>query len=62
MSEIIAPIKRHHVLKKTRCGACKGTGVEHTWKLPEAILVPTGNACPSCDGSGAAKPSKSGGA
>lgn len=36
-----------------RCGACKGTGVEHVWALPDALLVPTGNSCPRCDGSGA---------
>lgn len=53
MAEIIAPIKRHHERPMVRCGACKGTGVEHVWALPDALLVPTGNSCPRCDGSGA---------
>ncbi len=49
---LLAPIKRHHGALIS-CGVCKGTGVEHEWKMPDMILIPTGNVCPNCDGSGA---------
>lgn len=54
MSNVVAPIKRHHTEFKIKCGACKGTGVEHKWDA-NADLVPTGNQCPACDGSGASQ-------
>jgi hypothetical protein len=50
MSKIIAPIKRAPATG-IRCGACKATGVEHVWD-DKGNLVPTGNRCPSCDGTG----------
>mgnify|MGYP001567896520 FL=1 len=39
-----------------RCGSCKATGIEHKWN-DKGDLLPTGNRCPSCGGTGAAKTS-----
>lgn len=54
MTNIVAPIKRHHTRPVIMCGACKNTGVEHKWTAT-ADYVPTGKTCPACDGTGAAQ-------
>lgn len=53
MGNVIAPIKRAVGHGKIKCGGCKGTGAEHRWNN-KAELEPTGNPCPTCDGTGVA--------